>query len=87
MSNNTILKALDRMGYKGKMTGHGFRGLRLRFSMNRMMQGWADYLELAPRRARHELGASGQKRFSSVSVTEEGTVTSRYIYDGSVLIQ
>lgn len=27
MSNNTILGALDRMGYKGKMTGHGFRGL------------------------------------------------------------
>jgi len=27
MSNNTILKALARMGYKGKMTGHGFRGL------------------------------------------------------------
>lgn len=27
MSNNTILKALERMGYKGKMTGHGFRGI------------------------------------------------------------
>jgi integrase len=27
MSNNTILKALERMEYKGKMTGHGFRGL------------------------------------------------------------
>lgn len=27
MSNNTILKALERMGYKGVMTGHGFRGL------------------------------------------------------------
>ncbi len=27
MSNNTILKALEVMGYKGKMTGHGFRGL------------------------------------------------------------
>jgi integrase len=27
MSNNTILKALERMGYKGHMTGHGFRGL------------------------------------------------------------
>lgn len=27
MSNNTILKALERMGYKGSMTGHGFRGL------------------------------------------------------------
>jgi len=27
MSNNTILMALKRMGYKGRMTGHGFRGL------------------------------------------------------------
>jgi len=27
MSNNTILKALERMGYKGKMTGHGWRGV------------------------------------------------------------
>jgi len=27
MSNNTILKALERMGYKGKQTGHGFRGV------------------------------------------------------------
>lgn len=27
MSNNTILKALERMGYKGAMTGHGFRAL------------------------------------------------------------
>ena len=27
MSNNTILKALERMGYKGQMTGHGFRGI------------------------------------------------------------
>lgn len=27
MSNNTILAALERMGYKSRMTGHGFRGL------------------------------------------------------------
>lgn len=27
ISNNTILKALERMGYKGQMTGHGFRGI------------------------------------------------------------
>lgn len=29
LSNNTILKALQRMGYKGKMTGHGFRALAM----------------------------------------------------------
>ena len=27
MSNMTMLKALERMGYKGRMTGHGFRGV------------------------------------------------------------
>ena len=27
MSNNTILKALEIMGYKHQMTGHGFRGI------------------------------------------------------------
>jgi integrase len=27
MSNNTILKALEAMGYKHRMRGHGFRGL------------------------------------------------------------
>jgi integrase len=27
MSNNTILKALDLLGYKYRMTGHGFRAL------------------------------------------------------------
>jgi integrase len=27
MSNNTILFALYRMGYRGRMTGYGFRGL------------------------------------------------------------
>ncbi|MCL2469059.1 MAG: tyrosine-type recombinase/integrase, partial [Alphaproteobacteria bacterium] len=29
MSNNTVLMALRRMGYKGKMTGHGFRALAM----------------------------------------------------------
>lgn len=29
MSNMTILKALERLGYKGRMTGHGFRALAM----------------------------------------------------------
>ena len=29
MSNNTILMALDRMGYRGTHTGHGFRALAM----------------------------------------------------------
>jgi integrase len=53
MNNNTILKALERMGYKGRMTGHGFRGLA---STILHEQGYAhDHIELqlahAPRNA------------------------------------
>lgn len=29
ISNNTILVALERLGYKGRMTGHGFRALAM----------------------------------------------------------
>lgn len=29
MSNNTLLKAIERLGYKGKTTGHGFRALAM----------------------------------------------------------
>lgn len=29
ISNNTILGALKRMGYQGRMTGHGFRSLAM----------------------------------------------------------
>jgi integrase len=53
MSNNTILEALDRMGYGGVMTGHGFRGLA---STLLHEQGWPhEHIELqlahAPRNA------------------------------------
>lgn len=53
MSNNTILFALKRMGYKGVMTGHGFRGLA---STLLHEQGWPhEHIELqlahAPRNA------------------------------------
>mgnify|MGYP003994657799 FL=1 len=27
MSNSTILRVIDRIGYKGRMTGHGFRSV------------------------------------------------------------
>lgn len=44
MSNNTILKALERMGYKGRMTGHGFRGIA---STILHEQGWPhEHIEL-----------------------------------------
>lgn len=44
MSNNTILYALYRMGYRGRMTGHGFRGVA---STILHEQGWNhDHIEL-----------------------------------------
>ena len=36
MSNNTILMALRRMGYQGKMTGHGFRSLAMSTIMEKL---------------------------------------------------
>lgn len=36
MSNNTILMALRRMGYGGKMTGHGFRSLAMSAIMEKL---------------------------------------------------
>lgn len=53
MSNNTILKGLERMGYRGRMTGHGFRGIA---STILHEQGYAhEHIELqlahAPRNA------------------------------------
>lgn len=36
MSNNTVLMALDRMGYRGKMTGHGFRALAMSTIMEKL---------------------------------------------------
>jgi integrase len=44
MSNNTILGALYRMGYKGRMTGHGFRGVAS--TMLHEMGFRHDYIEL-----------------------------------------
>jgi integrase len=44
MSNNTLLFALYRMGYRGRMTGHGFRGVA---STVLHEQGWPhEHIEL-----------------------------------------
>jgi integrase len=36
MSDNAILKALERMGYRGRMTGHGFRSLAMTTILEKM---------------------------------------------------
>lgn len=57
MSNNTILYALYRMGYRSRMTGHGFRGLA---STILHEQGWPhDHIELQlAHSARDEVSAA-----------------------------
>lgn len=57
MSNNTILGALDRMGYAGRMTGHGFRGIG---STLLHEQGWPhEHIELQlAHQARNQVSAS-----------------------------
>jgi integrase len=39
MSNNTLLVTLERMGYKGRMTGHGFRALATSTIKERLRYG------------------------------------------------
>jgi len=36
MSNNTILKGIERLGYKGIMTGHGFRAMAMTILMEEL---------------------------------------------------
>lgn len=57
MSNNTILYALYRLGYRSRMTGHGFRGLA---STILHEQGWPhDHIELQlAHSARDEVSAA-----------------------------
>ena len=98
ISNNTILTALARMGYKGRMTGHGFRALamsaikeqlgyrhevidrqlahapkdkvasaydRAQFlaERHRMMQDWADYLDVLSGKAAEMPGRQEPQAF------------------------
>jgi integrase len=57
MSNNTLLYALYRMGYRGRMTGHGFRGVA---STLLHEQGWPhEHIELQlARQERNETSAA-----------------------------
>lgn len=40
MDNNTVLRALGRMGYKNKMTGHGFRSLAMSTITEKLGYDW-----------------------------------------------
>lgn len=58
MSNNTILMALYRMGYKGQMTGHGFRALALTTLLEQLNYPFEVADAQLAHSKRHSLGAA-----------------------------
>ncbi len=68
MSNNTILFALYRMGYKDKMTGHGFRGVA---STALREQGFSrDVVEL---QLSHLVGNEVERAYNTMELIPERT--------------
>ena len=59
MSNCTILNALKRMGYKGKMTGHGFRSL----AMTTLMEELGYSHEIPDAQLAHSKGDSVRRAY------------------------
>jgi integrase len=59
MSNNTILSALASLGYKGRMTGHGFRSLAMTVAMERL--GYR--FEVVDRQLAHSKGTKVRKAY------------------------
>ena len=72
MSNNTILGALKRMGYAGRMTGHGFRGVA---STILHEQGYAHHLI--------ELQLAHQERNATTAAYNHAT----YLQERQVMMQ
>jgi integrase len=72
MSNNTILGALKRMGYAGRMTGHGFRGVA---STVLHEKGYGHHLI--------ELQLAHQERNSTVAAYNHAT----YLADRTAMMQ
>ena len=68
MSNNTILKGLERMGYKGRMTGHGFRGLASTILHARGGVAIGEHLSPATRYFRSRAGGCAASMADSVVV-------------------
>ncbi|MCB9985025.1 MAG: integrase arm-type DNA-binding domain-containing protein [Micavibrio sp.] len=69
MSNNTILKALERLGYKGRMTGHGFRALAMTTIKERL-----GYLhEIVDRQLAHAPRTTNDKAYDRAKFIEDRT--------------
>ena len=68
MSNATILKALERMGFKGEMTGHGFRGIA---STALRENGFKR--ELVELQLSHQVGNDVERAYNSMELLPERT--------------
>ena len=67
MSNNTILMALRRMGYGGKMTGHGFRAL----AMSTIMEKLGYRFEVPDRQLAHSKRGDVNKAYDRAMFLDE----------------
>lgn len=67
MSNNTILMALRRMGYGGKMTGHGFRSL----AMSTIMEKLGYRFEVPDRQLAHSKKGDVNKAYDRAMFLDE----------------
>ena len=76
MSNNTILKALERMGYKGRMTGHGFRGVAS--TQLREMNYAGDHVEI---QLAHLVGNATQRAYDSAKYIPQRTAMMQHWAD------
>lgn len=69
MSNNTVLFAIGRMGYKGRMTGHGFRALAMSAIKERL--GYRH--EVVDRQLAHLPGNNVDRAYDRAQFLEERT--------------
>ncbi len=70
MSNNTILMAIKRMGYKGRMTGHGFRAL----AMSTLMEKLGYRYEVPDAQLAHSKKGDVARAYDRAKFIEERTV-------------
>lgn len=70
MSNNTILFAIGRMGYKGRMTGHGFRAL----AMSTIKEKLGYRHEVVDRQLAHAHRSKVDRAYDRAQFLEERTI-------------
>ena len=70
MSNNTILKGLERLGFKGRMTGHGFRAL----AMSTIKEKLGYRHEVIDRQLAHAPKSMVQRAYDRAQFLDERTI-------------